>query len=320
MTGLRSSRSPDSFVLHEPTGFVTVILPTVTPLEPVSRRRSQDRRGWEVFHAGRWIPEAEARAAGAYDRPLPTHTPSPVVKRQGQPDELAGHHRPDMGHFGVPRKPKETPVLPPLTPMPTTPKPVTWPPQPCATCGNEYIPTRGSMGRKPIYCSKACSGKAERERKRARRGLPPAPPILDPVVAPEVTTESADPLGLEPGEATPLAFEPFAAVLARDRAIAASDQQEPADPSAYIRTWAGPSLGPHVTVEPVPSDDWHRGYEEGYRASVGSVDEDRAETEYLRGWSMGALDVCLTEALEYPGTPSTVLRLIRRAIKSVGEL
>lgn len=50
--------------------------------------------------------------------------------------------------------------------------PVTWPPQPCVECGTEFTPTRGSVGRKPIYCSDACRSANALARKRAARGHP----------------------------------------------------------------------------------------------------------------------------------------------------
>lgn len=59
----------------------------MVPHEPVTRRRSRTGKGWDVWFRDRWMTETEARAAGAYADPMPTHTPSAVTRRQGPKEE-----------------------------------------------------------------------------------------------------------------------------------------------------------------------------------------------------------------------------------------
>lgn len=59
------------------------------PVRPLPRRKAPGRgRGWEVLlPTGRWMPEADAIAAGIpLTEPLPTQAPSPVVVRREAPE------------------------------------------------------------------------------------------------------------------------------------------------------------------------------------------------------------------------------------------
>lgn len=72
------------------------------PVRPLPRRKAPGRgRGWEVLlPTGRWMPEADAIAAGIpLAEPLPTLAPSPVVVRREAPEV------PTMPAAATPSKP-----------------------------------------------------------------------------------------------------------------------------------------------------------------------------------------------------------------------
>lgn len=222
------------------------------PVEPVAVRRT--RAGREVWVDGTWLPATDPRAVAARERPIASHPPGPITRRQGTPDPEALHHAPGIPGIDLSRYRGKPPKEAPMATEPTE--------RACVICGTAFTPKR-AQGRPQVTCLAPDCLKANRRRtqhaRRAREAeerrvertcehcgkpfLPAATHVR--ACSPECAEErhrtnnrerKRQQLGIDPADYRVTDARAKAAAFTAERAaatgVAIEDHQEPDDPPA----------------------------------------------------------------------------------------